>query len=274
MEFAVELCFMFVGARMGYGNVKTLTDASVRNCVGDIRELQPTVMVGVPAVWETSAFFSSLFALGGLPSPRPSSAKDARGCNSTKSERTNAISIPLPPLLPLPTPSVRKGIVSKVKAAGALKSKVFDLAVSAKKFGGRGSILGNVADTVVFNAVKQGTGGKLKYALSGGAPISKDTQEFLTTALVMIIQGCVETFFLFDFPFPHPEKDGTDTVSSLAQLRHDRVDRDVLPPPSRVPHLPNRRCPRSLERDQACRRCVLLCSFFSSFVFLHSMTRH
>lgn len=67
---------------------------------------------------------------------------------------------------------------------------MFDLAVGAKRLGGRGSILGNVADTVVFNAVKQGTGGKLKYALSGGAPISKDTQEFLTIALVMIIQGC------------------------------------------------------------------------------------
>lgn len=119
--------------------VKTLTDASVRNCLGDIRELQPTIMVGVPAVWET----------------------------------------------------IRKGIVSKVRSAGALKSKVFDLGVSMKRLGGRGSILGGIADKVVFEAVKQGTGGKLKYALSGGAPISKETQEFLSIALVLIIQGCV-----------------------------------------------------------------------------------
>ncbi|GAA5934830.1 hypothetical protein JCM3775_001645 [Rhodotorula graminis] len=137
MEFAVEMCFMFVGARMGYGNVKTLTDASVRNCLGDIRTLQPTIMVGVPAVWET----------------------------------------------------IRKGIVSKVRASGALKSRVFDLGVAAKRFGGRGSFLGNLADKVVFEAVKQGTGGKLKYAMSGGAPISKETQEFLSIALVLIIQG-------------------------------------------------------------------------------------
>ncbi|CDR37871.1 RHTO0S03e00496g1_1 [Rhodotorula toruloides] len=137
MEFAVEMCFMWVGARMGYGNVKTLTDASVRNCLGDIRQLQPTIMVGVPAVWET----------------------------------------------------IRKGIVTKVKSAGALKSKVFDLGVAAKKFGGRGSFLAGIADKVVFEAVKQGTGGKLKYALSGGAPISRETQEFLSIALVLIIQG-------------------------------------------------------------------------------------
>lgn len=38
---------------MGYGNPKTLSDSSVRNCLGDIREFKPTVLVGVPAVWET-----------------------------------------------------------------------------------------------------------------------------------------------------------------------------------------------------------------------------
>jgi long-chain acyl-CoA synthetase len=37
---------------MGYGNPKTLSDGSVKNCVGDIREFKPTVLVGVPAVWE------------------------------------------------------------------------------------------------------------------------------------------------------------------------------------------------------------------------------
>ena len=38
---------------MGYGNPKTLSDTSVRNCNGDIREFKPSVLVGVPAVWET-----------------------------------------------------------------------------------------------------------------------------------------------------------------------------------------------------------------------------
>lgn len=38
---------------MGYGNPKTLSDTSVRNCKGDIREFKPTVLVGVPAVWES-----------------------------------------------------------------------------------------------------------------------------------------------------------------------------------------------------------------------------
>ncbi|KAK2787583.1 long-chain fatty acid-CoA ligase [Emmonsiellopsis sp. PD_33] len=52
-EFVFEHAALFWGALMGYGNPKTLSDLSMRNCKGDIRELRPTLMVGVPAVWET-----------------------------------------------------------------------------------------------------------------------------------------------------------------------------------------------------------------------------
>ena len=52
LEFVVELALFFVGMPFGYGRVKTLTDASVRKCAGDIRAFKPTIMVGVPAVWE------------------------------------------------------------------------------------------------------------------------------------------------------------------------------------------------------------------------------
>lgn len=38
---------------MGYGNPRTLSDMSVKNCLGDIKEFKPTILVGVPAVWET-----------------------------------------------------------------------------------------------------------------------------------------------------------------------------------------------------------------------------
>ena len=58
---------------MGYGTIRTLSDQSVRNCAGDIRELKPTVMVGVPQVWET----------------------------------------------------IKKGIINKVEAGGAVKSNMF-----------------------------------------------------------------------------------------------------------------------------------------------------
>jgi hypothetical protein len=53
-EFAVELTVLHVGVPMGYATIKTLSDISVRNCVGDMREWKPTLMIGVPTVWETS----------------------------------------------------------------------------------------------------------------------------------------------------------------------------------------------------------------------------
>ena len=53
LEFMFENLCLFWGGTMGYGNPRTLSDASMRNCKGDIRELKPTILVGVPAVWES-----------------------------------------------------------------------------------------------------------------------------------------------------------------------------------------------------------------------------
>ncbi|KAI9710087.1 MAG: long-chain fatty acid-CoA ligase [Bogoriella megaspora] len=53
LEFVFENAVLFWGGTMGYGSIRTISDASVRNCKGDIREFKPTILVGVPAVWET-----------------------------------------------------------------------------------------------------------------------------------------------------------------------------------------------------------------------------
>ena len=53
LEFVFENACLFWGGTMGYGSPRTLSDTSVRNCKGDIREFRPTVLVGVPAVWES-----------------------------------------------------------------------------------------------------------------------------------------------------------------------------------------------------------------------------
>ncbi|KAI5302854.1 long-chain fatty acid-CoA ligase, partial [Ascosphaera pollenicola] len=52
LEFMVENICLYWGCTMGYGSPKTISDASVRNCKGDIAELAPTIMIGVPAVYE------------------------------------------------------------------------------------------------------------------------------------------------------------------------------------------------------------------------------
>lgn len=52
-EMALENLVLFIGGTLGYGNPRTLSDTSMKNSAGDMRELRPTVMVGVPQVWET-----------------------------------------------------------------------------------------------------------------------------------------------------------------------------------------------------------------------------
>ncbi|KAJ7047989.1 long-chain-fatty-acid-CoA-ligase [Mycena amicta] len=99
-------CF-FAGMSTGFGRVKTLTDGE------HIKAFRPSIMVGVPAVWET----------------------------------------------------IRKGIVGKVQAGGSIRSKTFSD--------------GAIADSADACDI----------AMSGGAAISRETQEFLSVALVMLLQG-------------------------------------------------------------------------------------
>jgi len=138
LEFVFENAILYWGGTMGYGTIRTLSDQSVRNCAGDIRELKPTVMVGVPQVWET----------------------------------------------------IKKGIVNKVEAGGALKSKLFWGAYAAKGFLLNAGIPGSgVLDAIVFNKVKEATGGRLRICMNGGGPISKETQRFISIAITPMISG-------------------------------------------------------------------------------------
>lgn len=134
LEYIVELIMLFVGISTGYGRVKTLTDASVRNCKGDIAAYRPTIMIGVPAVWE----------------------------------------------------SIRKGITAKVQSSGTIRQAIFYGALAAKKR--KIPILSIFAD-YIFGSVRAATGGRLRLALTGGAALSHETQEFLSTVLADIIGG-------------------------------------------------------------------------------------
>ncbi|KAF2877492.1 hypothetical protein BDV95DRAFT_482306 [Massariosphaeria phaeospora] len=138
LEFVFENACLYWGGSMGYGTPRTLSDTSVRNCKGDIRELKPTILVGVPQVWET----------------------------------------------------VKKGIVAKVEAGGAIKSNLFWGALAAKGFLlGSGLPGSGILDTVVFNKVKEATGGRLRILMNGGGPVSKDTLRFLSLAITPMISG-------------------------------------------------------------------------------------
>jgi long-chain acyl-CoA synthetase len=135
LEFVVELALFYKGLTQGYGRIKTLTDQSVRKCKGDIIAFRPSIMIGVPIVWET----------------------------------------------------IRKGIVAKVNAGGTLKKNMFNSAYAVKKAGV--PVLSQIASSAVLSNVRAATGGRLRLALSGGAALSRETQEFLSVALVTMLQG-------------------------------------------------------------------------------------
>jgi long-chain acyl-CoA synthetase len=86
---------------------------------------------------------------------------------------------------------IRKGILTKVDQSGGAKKSVFNFAVKAKQAANTYSIpfVAGLTDTVVFNQVKQQTGGRLRFVFNGGGAVSRSTQTFLMTALVDMIQG-------------------------------------------------------------------------------------
>jgi long-chain acyl-CoA synthetase len=149
MEYVVELALGYVGMQIGYGRIRTLTDASVRNCRGDLKECKPTIMVGVPQIWET----------------------------------------------------IRKGILNNVNKMSAVKKSVFKGSMSIKKTGV--PVLSKIVDSVVFSQVRLQTGGRLRYVLNGGAALSIETQQFLTTALVTVLQGEIILFRTSRWRFTH-----------------------------------------------------------------------
>ncbi|WVR05824.1 hypothetical protein IAU60_002849 [Kwoniella sp. DSM 27419] len=52
LEQFLEFTFYFLGIPIGYGTVKTLLNDSVRGCKGDLEAFRPTLLPGVPAVFE------------------------------------------------------------------------------------------------------------------------------------------------------------------------------------------------------------------------------
>ncbi|KAI9275407.1 hypothetical protein BY458DRAFT_454713 [Sporodiniella umbellata] len=163
LEFVVENVCIFWGATLGYGSVRTLTDASVRNCKGDIKEFRPTLMTGVPAVWE----------------------------------------------------SIRKGVLSKLSSASPKAQKLFYKAYATKAWLLERHLPTGFIDKVVFNKIKDQVGGRLRFALSGGAPMSIETQKFLSVTVCPILVGYGMTESCGMSCIMTPEQFGYGHVGSL-----------------------------------------------------------
>ncbi|KAH1057485.1 hypothetical protein J1N35_035550 [Gossypium stocksii] len=84
---------------------------------------------------------------------------------------------------------VRDGVRKKVDAKGGLAKKLFDLAYSRRLSAIDGSWFGAwglekfLWDFLVFKKVRAVLGGRIRFLLSGGAPLSADTQRFINICL-------------------------------------------------------------------------------------------
>lgn len=57
------------------------------------------------------------------------------------------------------------------------------------QFFGKSNVLTDAYDSVIFGAIRDVTGGRLMYGISGGAPVSFETQKFITSSLCFMLQG-------------------------------------------------------------------------------------
>lgn len=86
--------------------------------------------------------------------------------------------------------AVRKGVLETLATQSPLKRYLFHTAYAAKL-----EALKNGEDTpiwnaLVFNKLKQRLGGRMRAAISGGAPLSRETQEFIQVAFgIFLGQG-------------------------------------------------------------------------------------
>lgn len=57
------------------------------------------------------------------------------------------------------------------------------------QFFGKPNALTDTYDRIIFGAIRDVTGGRLRYGISGGAPVSFETQKFVTSTLCYMLQG-------------------------------------------------------------------------------------
>jgi len=87
--------------------------------------------------------------------------------------------------------TIRKGVMEKLESTGGIAKFLFNLAYSAKVEALKsGDASTPIWDWLLFSKFKEQIGGRMKLMLSGGAPLSEETQTFIRGCFdVAIVQG-------------------------------------------------------------------------------------
>ncbi len=133
-------------------------------------------------------------------------------------------------------------VVSTVEAGPGLRRKIFDWALGLGRAKYANHVAGRpnsawlrlqlaVADRLVFHKIKARTGGRVRYFVSGGAPLSQEIGEFFYAMGMLILEGygLTETAPLLTINRPGDFKFGTvGKPVPETQIRIDPVNGEVL----------------------------------------------
>ncbi|XP_057733322.1 long chain acyl-CoA synthetase 8 [Arachis stenosperma] len=126
--------------------------------------------------------------------------------NKIKKGTKGDVSVLKPTLLtavPAILDRIREGVVSKVEEKGGIVKNLFQIAYNRRLAAVKGSWLGAwgieklVWDTIVFKKIRLLLGGRIRFMLCGGAPLSGDSQHFINICIGAPIgqgYGLTETF--------------------------------------------------------------------------------
>jgi long-chain acyl-CoA synthetase len=97
-------------------------------------------------------------------------------------------------VVPLILERIYKNVLDKVNAKGKNFQKVFDFCYRYKLYWYHAQIPTPIIDRLIFNKIKALLGGKMRFVITGSAPLSPQTHEFLRVCLgVTLVQGYTMT---------------------------------------------------------------------------------
>ncbi|MFZ0391730.1 MAG: long-chain fatty acid--CoA ligase [Calditrichia bacterium] len=116
---------------------------------------------------------------------------------------------------------ISSGVIDQVESGSGLRRKVFYAALKAgrqyheKKFAGKADKISEMkyrwADRLVFSKIKEKLGGRFRFPISGGAPLSVETLKFFEAIGLQIVEGygMTETHLIITLTPPGNTKYGS-----------------------------------------------------------------
>ncbi|XP_059631815.1 long chain acyl-CoA synthetase 9, chloroplastic [Cornus florida] len=178
------------GVMMTHGNVLA-TISAVMTIVPDLGSKDvylaylPLAHILELAAENVIAAIGSSIGYGSPLTLTDTSSKIKRGTKGDASMLRPTLMTAVPAILD----RVRDGVLKKVNATGGLSKKLFDLSYSRRLSAINGSWFGAwglerfLWNFLVFRKIRAVLGGHIRFVLSGGAPLSGDTQRFINICL-------------------------------------------------------------------------------------------